>query len=125
MAKTLDQFSGMPQMGAALSGWSTPITLIVITQEIIDGFVTNFEKKVSFKGVIQPLSPRKLELKPEGQRTWKWLQIHCLSGSLKLKAGDKILYAGERFKLMADNDFSLNNFNEYHVVKDYQNEFTT
>jgi hypothetical protein len=98
-----------------------PITLVLITQEIIDGFATDFEKKVSFKGVIQPLSPRKLELKPEGQRAWKWLQIHCLAGALTLKPGDKILFNGEKFKLMADNDYSLNNFSDYHVVKDYQN----
>lgn len=120
MAKKLNEISGMPNVGSALSGWGMSLTLIVIRQEIVEGFVRDIPKSVKFNGVIQPLSPRKIELKPEGQRAWKWLQIHCREGSLKLKPGDKIDWLGEKFKLMADNDFSLNGFVEYHVVKDYQ-----
>lgn len=120
MAKKLNEISGMPNVGGALSGWTMNLMLVVIRQEIIDGFVKSIEKPIKFSGTIQPLSPRKIEMKPEGQRAWKWLQIHCREGSLKLKPGDKIEWMSEKFKLMADNDFSLNGFVEYHVVKDYQ-----
>ncbi len=119
MAKKLSEMSGMPNVGGALSGWTLAITLIVIRQDIVDGFVKEIKKAIKFMGVIQPLSPRKIELKPEGQRAWKWLQIHCKEGALKLKPGDKIEWGNELFKLMADNDFYLNGFVEYHVVKDY------
>lgn len=120
MAKTLNNVSSLPQMNAAFSGWTMPIEIIIITQDVIDGFPIDIEKKVSFKGVIQPLSPRMIELKPEGQRSFEWLQIHCQSKEISFEPNARICYAGKRYKIMANNDYSLNNYSEYHAVRDYQ-----
>ncbi|MCK5591648.1 MAG: hypothetical protein KAI72_06810 [Candidatus Pacebacteria bacterium] len=117
--KTLNQTSGMPKINCAFAGWQTNISVLVITQEIIDGFATDFEKTIEFKGVIQPLSPRKIMLKPEGQRAFEWLQVFCASMTLILKPNDKIIYNEKRYKLMADNDYSQSNFKEYHIIRDY------
>ncbi len=108
-------------MGAAFAGWMKPITLIRITQSITDGLVTDNEASITFQGTIQPLSPRMIALKPEGQRAWEWLQIHAFAGSLNLDDNDRISYNDKRFKVMATNDYSLNNYIEYHVVRDYEN----
>lgn len=122
MSKTpLNQSSGMPKMSAAFRGWMTNITLRRITQPIVNGLVTEKLEDIIFKGTIQPLSPQKTALKPEGQRAWKWLQIHCLKGANNLQPNDRILYLGEIFKVMDVLDYSLNNYIEYHLVKDYQN----
>lgn len=118
--KTLSQYSGMPQMNAAFAGWMSKITIIVITQVIVDGFPVDTEEKVFFQGVVQPLSPRQIELKPEGERSWTWLQIHCLAGSLNLEPNNKIIFNGKRYKIMANNDYSLDNYMEYHAILDYQ-----
>jgi len=149
-AKPLNKSSGMPQMGAAFAGWAQTITIFKINQIVTDGFVKNdngapyqFDQdgefneydvygqdwdqkakpvtKVVFQGVIQPLSPKAIALKPEGQRAWTWLQIHCFAGSLNLTTNDRIIYNGSRYKVMAVLDYSLNNYIEYHVVRDYQN----
>lgn len=120
MAKKLNQLSGMPQMHAAFAGWFMPISLKVITQTIVDGFNVDSEKTITFKGTIQPLSPKQIALKPEGQRAWKWLQIHCEGSQPILTTNDRIVYNGEKFKVMGDLDYRLNNFSEYHCVKDYE-----
>ena len=121
MARLLNEISSMPQMENAFAGWFMPITLTRITQTVTDdGFVATDSENITFKGVIQPLTPKQLMLKPEGERAWKWLQIHCLAGSLNLDTSDRITYNGEKFKVMAQNDYTLNNFIEYHLCKDYQ-----
>jgi hypothetical protein len=122
MARPLDEISNMPQMSAAFSGWMSKITLRIITQSVVDGLVEEDERSITFQGTIQPLSPQKTMLKPEGQRSWKWLQIHCLQGSLNLRTNDRIVYNNEIFKVMDILDYSLNNYVEYHAVKDYQDE---
>ena len=123
MATPLNQQSGMPQMRAAFAGWFMPINLIRISQSVEDdGFVTVTESSITFKGTIQPLSPKQLMLKPEGERAWDWLQIHCLTGTLNLTTSDRISYNSKKYKVMAVNDYSLNNYIEYHLVRDYQNE---
>ena len=120
MAKTLDQLSGMPQMRVAFGGWTQPITLQIIEQTVVDGFVIDVPRNFTFTGTIQPLSPNKIMLKPEGQRAWEWLQIHCIASSEALKPNDRIIYNDRKFKIMAQNDYSLNNFIEYHAVLDYE-----
>lgn len=121
MAKLLNQTSGQPQMLLAMTGWTSKITLIKITQEIIDGFNTDFFCTVEFKGVVQPLNPRQLMLKPEGERSFEWLWVHCPSGMLALKTGDKIEIDGKRYKLNADQDYSRNSYEEYHLIRDFEN----
>ena len=107
-------------MEAAFAGWESTITLGIITQTIVDGFVTNTSGSISFQGTIQPLSPNKLYLKPEGERNFEWLQIHCLDRSVNLAPQDIITYNGRNYKIMAVNNYSLNNYVEYHAIQDYQ-----
>lgn len=120
MATKLNELNGMPQMEAAFAGWASVITLKVITQTIVDGFVTDSESNISFQGVIQPLSPNKLYFKPEGQRSFEWLQIHCLNREINLNTNDRIVYNNKRYKVMAKSDYGLNNYIEYHAIEDYE-----
>ncbi len=115
----LNQSSGMPQVGTALFGWQKPITLMKITQDVTAGLVIDTSFPITLQGTIQPLNPKELALKPEGQRAWKWLQIHCLSGGNNLDTNDRVRYNGEIFKVMANNDYSLNGYIEYHLVADF------
>lgn len=120
MAKKINEITSMPQMQAAFAGWKTTITLTVITQSISNGLVTNAESDIVFAGVIQPLKAEEIALKPEGQRSFEWLQIHCLDRSLNLETNDRIVYNGQKYKVMAKKDYSLNNYIEYHAIQDYE-----
>lgn len=120
----LNMQSGMPQVGRAFAGWAKPITLDKIVQEVVNGFVIETPMPFTFTGVIQPLSPKSLYLKPEGQRAFSWLQIHCLSGAQNLNINDRIVWAGRIYKVMAQNDYSLDGYIEYHAIRDYQDGAT-
>lgn len=113
--------SGMPQISVAFGGWTSKITLLKHTETVVDGFVKINQIPISFSGVLQPLSARAIMLKPEGQRSWQWLQMHCFSTSLELIPGDRITWNGDIYKIMATNDYNLNGYIEYHLVKDNQN----
>ena len=121
MAKPLNQLSGMPKVDTALRGWQNNITLETVVDNINnDGLNVPIRTQVTFKGTIQPLSPEQIQLKPEGQRAWRWLQIHAVAGTLNLDVNDIVVYDSIDYKVMGINDYSLSNFIEYHVVKDYQ-----
>lgn len=120
--KTLNNISGMPQMGAAFAGWMKSITLVTVKESIVDALVIEDRREKTFQGVIQPLGPKQLMLKPEGERAWQWFMIHCISTSLDVDTGDGIEYNGKNYKVMKINDYSLNNYIEYHVVEGFQNE---
>ena len=119
--KPLNFSSGMPQVSDALNGWENRITLVVRKQTVNEyGRVTTDPQPVTFKGVIQPLNPQQIMLKPEGQRAWQWLQIHAVSGTLNLNVNDQIVFNNVVYKVMNVSNFDLNGYIEYHAVNDYQ-----
>lgn len=121
-ARSLKALSGMPQMATTLSGWKVPLELVKITQSIDEGDVTLNERKIQFEGVWQPLKDKQLALKPEGQRSWEWIWIHAVAGSLNLNTADKVIFNNKRYKVMGLKDYSLNGFIEYELVRDYTDE---
>ena len=112
--------SGMPQMDTTLIGWEVPLTLIKITQNVIDGDLQTTETTITFKGVWQPLKNEALELKPEGQRSWEWIWIHAKSSELNLETGDKVRFKNKRYKVTEKKDYGLNSFVEYNLCRDYE-----
>lgn len=121
MMKVSDANS-QPFMGAAFSGWERPITFILIKEQIIDGVVKDIPTSISCKGVVQPLEPRKLILKPEGQRSFTWLEIHVVGQYSPVKNNDRVEYKGRRYKVMALLDYTQNNYTELHLVEDFQHD---
>lgn len=112
--------SGMPQISAAFAGWMTKITLLKHTETVIDGFVQKNNIPIRFQGTVQPLSARALALKPEGQRSWTWLQVHCMAREINIIPGDDVTYNGAIFKVFARRDYGLNGYIEYELVRDFQ-----
>lgn len=120
--KTLSGLSGMPQMNNTLNGWEVPLTLVKVIQNVVEGDLVTTELKINFKGVWQPFSYQQLALLPEGQRDWSHYWIHAKSGTLDLQTADKIIFQGNRYKVLERKDYSLNGYIEYHVIADYVNE---
>jgi hypothetical protein len=109
----------LPQLNSALGNWQYPITLIKITQNIVDHQVVNIEEQLNFQGVIQPLSPKELVIKPISERSWEWSQIHT-EKTIAISTNDKIKYNDKIYKVMLQNDYSPYGYIEYHLVKDYE-----
>lgn len=123
-SKSLNALSGMPDMSMTLSGWQSPLTLIRVYQDIVEGDLLTREEKIDFQGCWQPLKDEQLQYKPEGQRSWSWYWIHAKSGTLNLQTADKIIFQGKRYKVMAVKDYSLNGYIEYHIIRDYEENKT-
>jgi hypothetical protein len=114
--------SGMPNMRGVMNGWTRRMTLIKRQQKVVDSLVQNIDTPFTFRGMIQPLNPKSIMLKPEGERAFEWIQIHCRANDASLlNVNDEIVYLGKSYKIMAQYDYSLNGFMEYHAIKDYQN----
>lgn len=108
-------------MANTLNGWEVPLLLIKVTQNIVDGDLVTTEQSINFQGVWQPFSYQQLALLPEGQRDWSHYWIHAKSSELDLETADKIIFQGNRYKVLARKDYGLNGYIEYHVILDYEN----
>ena len=68
---------------------------------------------------MQPLRDEQLSLLPEGQRSWEWIWIHAVAGSLNLETADKVIFQNKTYKVTSKKDYSLNGYVEYQLVRDY------
>ena len=109
----------IPKIQFVLNGWESPITLIKITQAKVDFEVVNTQEQISFQGAIQPLNAEALKIGPLEMRSWEWLMIHTRI-NIELQTNDLIEYEGKQYKLMFEKNYSLNNYYEYHLVKNYE-----
>ena len=116
----LSSLSGMPNVSNAIKCWASNITLIKITQSIVDFDKQTEKEEINFVGVIQPLKAEDINYDRDGQHSWEWLQIHSFSGSLNLKTTDRIQINSTIYKVMGILDYSRNGYIEYNIVRDYQ-----
>lgn len=109
----------MPSVRETIMGWFRPLTLSKVIQRTVDFETVETEIPIKTQGTVQPFSPSMLQLKPEGTRSWEWLQIHA-TPDLQLETEDVIRYKGTQYRVMFSNGYEENGFVEYHVVNDYQ-----
>jgi hypothetical protein len=115
---SIDDLSTVPDVGAALRAWFQKITLFKVTKQFIDFEVVESRIPFTTSGVIQPLSGTSLEMKPEGQRAWDWLELHCENG-LILTVDEVVEYRGRKYRIMNKKGYSAYGFTYYEMVNDY------
>jgi len=109
----------IPKIQNAFNGWESPITMIKVTQSIVDMETITVKENLSFQGVIQPLNAEALKIGTLEMRSWEWLMIHT-KVNVEIQTNDLIEYEGKQYKVMFEKDYSLNNYYEYHLVKNYE-----
>lgn len=120
MPLPLNQISGMPQMSAAFAGWKSRLTFEKITQVVENGWVSEIRTPVTVMGVWQPQSPEDIKLKPEGQWSWSWFQLHIEGIDNSFQTNDRLLFRGVQYKVMEKRDYTLNNYIQLGLIEDFQ-----
>lgn len=115
----------LPNMHDTLLDYFLPITFVRVTKEDVNFSVKETREEIECMGVVQPMSPQQLSIKPIGQREWKWYTIHAFP-NLILNPDDiikfvNILADNENYRVMAKMDWKSYGYVEYHIVKDYEN----
>lgn len=116
---TLDRVAGpTPNMRSTLNGWVRPLGLTKVTTTVVDHEAVPEERDLPGLGIWQPLTPNRLAIKPEGERSWSWFMILCTT-DLKLRTDDVIKRDGIPYRVMADAGWDDDGFRCYEIVNDY------
>lgn len=113
--------NGLPDVSGAVCSFFRPISVGIVTSDLVRGIARDRVTFVDTMGVKQPFSSEELALKPEGARSWVWYTIHCLP-DLVLNTNDLIQIDGQKYVVMAKSNYSEYGYVEYHVVEKYLSE---
>lgn len=106
-----------PNMLGVLGSWSGHQQLQVTTPVVNDFEVTVEEDEATpFMGVLQPMPPEKVAIKPEGERDWKWWTLWT---GQDMKNKDIVTDAsGKRFVVISRTDWSGGAYYQYDLRED-------
>lgn len=107
-----------PDVSGALKDTFQLMTFEPVAKEV-DGFqVLEIGEPVSFWGNVQPLTGRQLQMKPEGERKWNWIQVFA-EPSINLSPDDVIIFLGIQYRVMSKKNFKLYGYVAFELVEDY------
>lgn len=113
--------TALPNMSNTLNGWEVPVIADYVYQERnVDGEITDLSKEMRIKGVLQPLKAEEVQLKPEGQRSWVWYQLHVKSSYDLLYTEQVVKVNNLKYRVMAVKNYDLYGYVEYHLVRDFE-----
>lgn len=101
-----------------MRAWFQKLSLVRVIKQIVDFEEKEVEQPFTTSGMISPLSGRQLEMKPEGQRAWEWLQLNCENG-LELKPDEIVKYRGTKYRITGNKNYSAYGYSYYEMVNDY------
>jgi hypothetical protein len=115
---TVFSASPVPSMASTIMGWFRPMELVRRITTLVDRESQVVEVPLRCSGVIQPLTGRSLEIKPEGQRSWNWEMLHT-TPDVALTPGEDFTLSGVKYRVMSDKNYSGYGYVYYEVVRDF------
>lgn len=116
--------TNLPNMSTTLEGWFQNIIVGLITKTTVNNRTVETSTDYNTRGVVQPFTPEQLEIKSEGERSWKWFMLHC-QPSLALRTDDIITIRGVRYRVMGKLAFDAYGYLQYELVDDYTTTIPT
>jgi len=116
--KTLD-FSIVPNVEDALSGWLRKIHVATITKSVVNFRAVEERTVYEIFAVRQPFTTKQLAIKPEGQRAWQWETLHVRGSDVEFCLDDQVLIDGKKYRIMQKMEWQDRGFIEYQLVEDW------
>lgn len=105
-----------PNMNEAFWDWTTATQFQVVQKSVADYEASETPViTTTFDGVLEPIHPRALLVKPEGQRTWNWWSLWTKKS---LQPGDIVVdQDNKEYRVMSINNWSNADYQQYELVQ--------
>jgi len=110
--------TNLPNMSTTLESWFQTLIVGILIKTSVNNRVVETTTNYSASGVIHPFKVQQLEIKPEGQRAWKWFVLRC-KPDLIMAIDDTAVIHGARHRVMGIIDYTEYGYLEYELVRDY------
>lgn len=108
----------MPDMKTTLHGFEQNAIFEIVVKTVSGGDVVESSKvrpPLYFQGIFQPIHPKELLVKPEGERNFKWWRLIT---DMKLQNDWIIKDAkGTKYRVMTSSDWGISGYVAYDLTE--------
>lgn len=116
---TTSSLNSLPNLGDVINSWASDYTAYIIKKEIKNYILVETKRKIHFKGIVQNLNKQELQLKPIGERNWRWYELHSTK---KFNNDDVIEINKIRYRIISTrNNDTYYGFWAYNLLLDFDN----
>ncbi len=108
----------LPDVSSAFLNWFQPMIFLKIVKTILNFELVETATAIEFRGVWQPLSTHAVNYKPEGQRHWKWFQVHT-DTAIDLSPDEVITYQGNQYRIKGNMNYDEYGYIKYELIEDF------
>lgn len=108
----------VPYLAGALKGWTTPQTVEVVSQAVVNFQIQETRVQQTLDINIQPMPPQEVARRPEDQRQWRWWSVIVREGPL-LTIDDVITVDSVSYRITKVHNWSESGFQKYDAIEDY------
>lgn len=112
------QTGTVPDVSGTMRDWYQPMSFQPVKKTVSGFQVVEKVAPINFRGLIQPLTERALQLKPEGQRAWSWFLLFS-DPVLTLQVDDVVIWNNKPTRVMGRLDYALYGYVQYSLVQDW------
>ena len=108
----------MPNVGSVLTGFAQTIEFAVVHKTVQDfESIETDANIVTFLGTLQPIPGRKLLIKPEGQRSWRWWYLHTKQALDIDWVVQDTSNQGHKYRVMSKANWNAQGFYKYEITE--------
>jgi hypothetical protein len=108
----------LPNVQDAMTNWFQPIVFVLVKKSVVNFELNEVQTQIRFQGVIESTTPTQLMMKPEGQRSWNFINIWAYP-DLILNIDEVFQYNEKNYRVIIKNDWSQYGYVYYEAAEFY------
>lgn len=113
----------LPNVSGAVMAYMQELTFDLVKKRLVDGILQETRTTIETLGVRQVVDPQKLNIKEEGQRSWRYEDLHIPADEdIDINIDDIVIFKNNQYRVIEKYDYSEYGYIEYMIAQTFKGD---